>query len=401
MADLPLDGCRVLDFCWQAAGPLATELLANLGADVVKVETARNVDRVRQFHHPAENFSIDTGAFFQDCNTNKRSLTLDLHHPEAVALVKELLPRFDVVASNFAPTAMTGWGLGYEALRAVKRDIIVASFPVMGHTGPSMDWRAIGNGVTGLSGVAAHTGCADRPPVGLGTLYTDFSLAPIAATLIMAALLERERTGEGQFIEIAQYEAAIHLLDTELLDYLVNGETAPRRGNRSPEYVPHGVFPCRGEDRWVAIAVRNTLEWQQLSDEMERTDLALLPSLQHVEGRRVAEDELEAAITAWTEGLDAYDVAKRLQRRGVPAVALQSTADLVERDEGMRDFFAPFEHPTGVPFLVQHQPFTWDGERLPVSRAPMLGEHNEEILRGELGMDEERYVDLLLREVIY
>ena len=401
MAELPLEGYRVLDFCWQAAGPLATELLANLGADVVKLETASNVDRVRQFHQPEKHYSIDTGAFFMDCNTNKRSLTLDLHHAEAVALVKELLPSFDIVTSNFAPNAMAGWGLDYDSLRAVKRDIIVASFPVMGHSGPRMDWRGIGNSVTGMSGIAAHTGSPDRPPVGLGTLHTDFTLAPIAAAQIMAALLDREQSGEGQFIEIAQYEGALHLLDTELLDYLVNGVVAPRRGNRSAEYVPHGVFRCVGEDRWVAIAVRNTLEWQQLCDEMDRPNLASRPELQHLEGRRSAEEELEGAIETWTGELEAERVAERLQRRGVPAAALEDVGDLAERDEGMHEFFVEFEHPRGVPFMVQNQPFTLDGERLPVSRAPLLGEHNEEILRGELGISEQRYIDLLMKQVIY
>ena len=401
MSRLPLEGFRVLDFCWQAAGPLTTELLANLGADVVKVETASNIDRVRQFHQPEQDYTLDTGAFFMDCNTNKRSITLDLHQPEAVELVKALLPSFDVVTSNFAPDAMAGWGLDYEALRAVRPDIIVASFPVMGHSGPNMGWRGIGNSVTGLSGIGAHTGFPDRPPVGLGTLHTDFTLAPIAAAQIMAALLDREQSGEGQFIEIAQYEGAINLLDSELLDYLVNGVIAPRTGNRSSEFAPHGVFRCAGEDRWVAIEVRTAVEWQQLAAALGRPDLASRPDLQQLDGRLAAADELEAAIEAWTTDIDAAEVASRLQRLGVPAAALEDAGDLTDRDEAMREFFVEFEHPTGVPFVVQNQPFTWNGERLPVTRSPLLGEHNEDILRDELGIDEERYVDLLVRRVIY
>ena len=315
--------------------------------------------------------------------------------------MKELVAKCDVVTSNFAPTAMAGWGLCYEALREVKPDIIVASFPVMGHSCPNMSWRGIGNSVTGMSGVAAHTGAPEKPPVGLGTLHTDFTLAPIGSALIMAALFDREQSGEGQFIEIAQYEGSLNLLDTELLDYLVNGVVAPRRGNRSLEFVQHGVFPSAGEDRWVAIEVRNRLEWQLLCDELGRPDLAARPDLQDLEGRRTAEAEIETAITAWTSDLEAGVAADRLQRRGVPAAALEDAGDLTDRDEAMREFFVEFEHPAGVPFVVQNQPFTWDGERLPVTRAPLLGEHNEEILRDELGVDEERYVDLMVRRVIY
>ena len=401
MTALPLEGVRVLDFCWQAAGPLITELLANLGADVVKVETASNVDRVRVFHQPEDDYSVDTGAFFMDCNTNKRSLTLDLKQPDAVEVVFELLPSFDVVTSNFAPTAMAGWGLDYDALRAVRPDIIVASFPVMGHSGPSMNWRGIGNSVTGMSGIGAHTGFSDRPPVGLGTLHTDFTLAPIGAAQIMAALLDRELSGEGQFIEIAQYEGAINLLDTELLDYLINGVIAPRTGNRSQEFAPHGVFRCSGDDRWVAVEVRSAVEWQQFAAAIGRPDLAARPDLQHLDGRQAAADELEAAIEAWTSTLDAAEAAKLLDARGVTAAALEDVSELTDRDEAMREFFVELEHPAGVPFVVQHQPFTWNGERLPLTRSPLLGEHNEAILRDELGMDEERFIDLLTRQVIY
>jgi benzylsuccinate CoA-transferase BbsF subunit len=391
----------VLDFCWQAAGPLTTELLANLGAEVVKVESAARIDRVREFHHPPENFSIDTGAFFQDCNTNKKSITLDLGKPRARELIEELVPFFDLVTANFAPDQMDKWGLGYERLHRLRPDIIMASFPVMGSYGPHKDWRSIGSGVVALCGLAGHTGFPDRPPVGLGTLHTDFTLAPLAATQIMAALLQREVTGEGQFIEIAQYEAGVHLLDTELLDYLVNGSVAPRRGNRSPDFVPHGVFPCLGEDRWVALAVRDAFQWQQLCVVMGRLDLAQRMDLMDVEGRRSIEDEIEATITLWTAKRDAWEAAEMLQSAGIAASPLEHVGDLVDRDPGMRDFFAPFAHPTGIDFLVQNQPFTWDGERLPVSRAPLLGEHNEEVLRGLLGLSEEQLQDLLIDGTIY
>ena len=396
--DLPLAGLRVLDFCWMAAGPLVTELLANLGADVVKVESATGMDRVRSSMLAPANPSLDHSAFFNDVNTDKRSITLNLRRPEATELVMQLLPDFDVVTSNYTPGTMEKWGLSYDALREVRPDIIYAAYSALGESGPRAGWKAIGNGVSGLCGITWHTGRPERIPAGMG-LHTDFTLAPVAATQIMAALLHRDRTGEGQELEVAQYEAGLHLLDTELIDYLVNGVEAPRRGNRSPHHVPHGVFPSSGDDRWIAIAVRDAAEWAGLCAAMGRDDLATRPDLQAVEGRWRAEDELEAEIGEWTAAHDAWELAAELQRRGVPAGPVQDMDDIVERDAGMRDFFFEFEN-GGVEFRVQHQPFTWNGRRLPTRRSPFLGEDNARVFSEELGLSDDRFAELVAAEVI-
>ena len=397
---LPLAGIRVLDFCWMAAGPLITEMLANLGADVVKIESASGIDTVREFCHPPSGFTIDTGAFFNDTNTDKRSLTLNLHHPKARALALEMLPRFDIVTNNFAPGAMQKFGLTYDELRAVKSDLIYASFPVMGTFGPKQAYRGIGNGVTAMSGVAGHTGPPDRAPIGLGTLHTDFTLAPIAASQIIAALIHREQTGEGQEIEIAQYEAAVHLLDHELMDALLNGVDAPRIGNRSNEYAPHGLFAAAGDDRWLAIAVRNRAEWRALCEVIGRDDLAARPDLLSLAGRKAAEDELEAAIANWSATQDVWQASERLQARGIPAAPAETAADLAEVDSGAAGLFLRFNRGE-VPFIIQHQPFTWNGARLGERPSPELGQHSEEILKGEFGIDDERYVDLLIEQAVY
>src|SRR5262249_34421454 len=286
---------------------------------------------------------------------------------------KELAKTADIVTSNFTPGQMERWCLGYEGLRALRDDVIVASFPVMGSTGPRSHWRGIGSGVGAIAGLAWHSGHADGPPIGLGTLQTDFTLAPLAVAQIVAALLERARTGRGQCIEIAQYEASIQLIDAELMEYLVNGIEAPRLGNRSRFQAPHGVYPCRGVDRWVAIAVRSAIEWQELCRAMGRLDLARRDGLRTLAGRHPVEREIEAASSDWTKERDAWDVADRLQKLGVPASPLQHTGDLLDSDPAMAEFYHSFVHPGGVDFLVQHQPFTWGGKRLPIERAPMLG----------------------------
>lgn len=404
--DLPLSGYRVLDFCWMAAGPLITELLGNLGADIVKVESATGIDQVREFVHPPEGFSIDTGGFFADCNTNKRSLTLNLHKPETVDFIKrELLPHFDLVTSNYAPDAMAKWGLGPDDLLPLFPHLVIGSFPVMGHSGPKSHWRAIGNGVLALSGVPAHMGAPDRPPVGMGTLHTDFTLAPIAAAGLIAALLQREETGQGQFLEIAQYEASVHLLDTELIDQLANGVTAPRNGNHSAEYVPHGIYPTAGDattsdDRWVAITARSDAEWHAICGVIGRADLAGREDLATVQGRRAAEDEIDAAISAWTSPRNEWQIAEQLQAQGVPASALESVADQVENDPGLTDYYLAYNRGE-VPFLAHKQPFTWNDDYLPARPSPGLGEHNLDILQGELGLNDEQLAQLVINEIVH
>ena len=397
---LPLEGVRVLDFCWMAAGPLITEMLANLGADVIKIESVSGIDTVREFSHPPSGFTIDTGAFFNDTNTDKRSLTLNLHHPKTRELIIEMLPHFDLVTNNFAPGAMEKFHLTYDELRAHKPDLIYASFAVMGTSGPKSSYRGIGNGVTALSGIAGHTGQPDRAPIGIGTLHTDFTLAPIAASLLMSALIHRERSGEGQQIEIAQYEAAVHLLDHELVDALINGVDTPRIGNRSVEYCPHGLFPASGEDSWLAVAVRDRREWRELCDLIGRDDLAQRAELLTLGGRKAAEEEIEAAVSKWSAKQDVWEASSMLQSRGIPASPAETAADLAVHDSGAESIF--FRYTRGdVPFITQHQPFTWNDERLGTRPSPGLGEHSEDILKDEFGVDDERYVELLIEQVIF
>lgn len=401
MTPQPLAGYRVLDFCWMIAGPLTTRLLADLGADVIKVESAARVDRIREVGvQPPGKGSPDTNGVFNDCNANKRSITLNLGHPKGVALAKELARHADVVTNNFTPDRMDRWGLGYEELRAVRPDIIVAGLPVMGQTGPRSGWRAVGNGVTALAGLNALTGFPERPPFGLGTLHSDFTSPYFAALQILAALHHRERTGEGQFIELAQYEASLHLLDTELVEYLADGQEAARRGNRSPHYAPHGVFPCAGEDRWIAIAVRDGAEWQALCRELGLAGLAARPDLEDTAGRQAAADEIEAAVAAATADRDAWALAAALQAAGVPASPVEDVGDLVERDPMHRGFLEEIDHPAGVSMLLQHQPFTWNGGRLPLRRAPLMGEHTAAVLEELLGLDGDEIAGLAAEGVL-
>lgn len=402
MTPQPLAGSRVIDFCWMIAGPLMTRLLADLGAEVIKVESLARVDRIREVGvQPPGVLTPDTNGVFNDCNPSKLSMSLNLGHPQGITIARELVRHADIVTSNFTPDRMDRWGLGYADLRAVKEDIIVASMPVMGGRGPRNSWRAVGNGVIAMGGLNALTGFPDRPPIGLGTLHSDFTSPYFGALQILAAVAQRNRTGEGQFIELAQYEATVHLLDTELLDYLVNGQETPRRGNRSPHHSPHGVFPCLGPDRWIALAVRSELEWQALCRVLGLDEVGSRPDLASVERRREAEDQIEAAIAGRTRLRDASALARELPAAGVPASPVEDVGDLVGSDPMRQGFLAEVAHPAGVSILIQHEPVTWNGERLPLARAPLMGEHTASVCEQLLGLDTDAVAELVAEGVLY
>ncbi|MBA4181064.1 MAG: hypothetical protein C0506_10790 [Anaerolinea sp.] len=400
MTPQPLAGIRVLDFCWMIAGPLTTRLLADLGAEVIKVESMARVDRIREVGVQPPVPQAETNGVFNDCNVNKKSILLNLNHDRGIQLAKALVARSDIVTSNFTPDRMDRWGLGYKDLKLVRPDIIVASMPVMGTEGPRSSWRAVGNGVIAMAGLNAHTGFEGRPPVGLGTLHSDFTSPYLGALQIVAAVHHRNRTGEGQFIELAQYEATVHLLDTELLECLVNGREPGRRGNSSQQYAPHGVYRCSRDDRWIAIAVRDAAEWQSFCRVMGLETLAGRVELSTLEGRKKAAPEIDAAIETRTMPADAWQLADALQASGIPASPVENVGDLVGRDSMHQGFIEEIQHPAGVSMLLQHEPINWNGERLPLERAPFLGEHSDEVFRGLLGLDTDELAEFAAEGVL-
>ena len=391
----PLKGVRILDFCWAIAGPLATRLLADLGADVIKIESEYRLDPIRQIGvQPPGMSSWNTNGQFNDCNTNKRAMTLNLNTPEGIEIVRKLAATADVVTSNYTPDRLNRWGLGYEALRELKPDIIVANWAVMGTRGPNAGWRSYGSGIVAMCGLSDLTGFPGREPIGLGTLHTDFTVPYFAAVQVMSALLHRERTGEGQYMELSQYEASVHLLDTELVEHLNNGSTPGRNGNRSRRMVPHGVFPALGEDRWLATACRDDGDWGRLQS------VPGLDSLGGVSDRFAEVERVEGLLSAWSCTRDRETAAAGLQAAGVPASAMLDLADLLANPATRADY-RELPLPSGVTVIVQEQPITWDGERLPIVRAPLWGEHTDEILRVELGYSEEEVAGFAANNVLF
>ncbi|PZC50313.1 MAG: Crotonobetainyl-CoA:carnitine CoA-transferase CaiB [Chloroflexi bacterium] len=385
----PLAGVRVVDFTWAIAGTLCTRLLADLGADVIKLESDYRTDPIRYIGvQPSDEMSYDTNGQFNDVNANKRAVTLNLNSPQGMAAARDLLATADVVTSNYTPDRLDKWGIGYEGLSAIKPDVILANMAVMGTFGPHKDWRSYGNGIVAMSGLAALTGLPDTQPLGLGTLHTDFTVPYYGAALIISALLQRDRTGHGQSLELSQFESALHLLDTELVEYLNNGVAPQRLGNRSRRFAPHGLFPGAATDTWVAVVCRDDADWARLLQVIDRPDLAA------VSDRWAQEDRIEEALAAWTAGRDHWTAAAVLQAAGVPASPVETLEDLLTRDAAMRADYRELDLEIGVTAMVQEEPILWNGERLRLHRAPKWGEHTIEVLQGELGFSDERIAEL-------
>ncbi len=392
----PLKGVRIVDFCWAIAGPLGTRLLADLGADVIKVESEYRLDPIRYIGvQPEGEMSWNTNGQFNDCNPNKRALTLNLNTPEGIDAIRKLVATADIVTSNYTPDRLDLWGLGYEALREIRPDLIMANLAVMGLRGPHKGWRSYGSGIVAMCGLADLTGFPGRDPIGLGTLHTDFTVPYFAAMHVLAALVERDRTGAGQYLELSQYEASVHLLDTELVEHLNNGTAPARRGNRSARLVPHGVYPCAGDDGWVAIACRDDDDWHRFCA------LADFEGAWSLGERQEHIDAVESAVAAWTETREKWAAAAELQGVGVPASPVEDLSELLGRDEGMASDFHALELPGGLTVYVQEEPIVWDGQRLPLTRAPQWGEHTQEILSADLGLDAEAISDLAAKNVLY
>lgn len=402
-AELPLEGIRVADFCWLIAGPATTRILADFGADVIKIESASRIDNIRTAGvQPPGPGSVNTNGVFNDTNTNKRSITLNLNTARGLELAKEIIARSDVVTNNFTGDRMDRWGLGYEELRKIKPDIIMLTMPVMGTTGPYIRYGSYGNGVIGYASMRTNMGFPDRPPVGIQPLYSDFSVPYFGVSAIMTALYQRERTGEGQFIDLAQMESSVDLLGPEIMEYSANAEIPIPRGNRSRDHAPHGAYPCWGADRWITIAVTSEAEWRALCKVMGVASLAEDPRFITRADRHANEDALDSIIGEWTSGHDAWQLMHLLQAAGVMAGVVEDLEDMLVRDPHLPAMhFEEVSRGEAVTFTTHQQPARFDGSSPRLKVSPVMGEHNEEVFKGLLGLSDDEYAQLLVDGVIH
>jgi len=322
MGRLALEGVRIIEAGIAWAVPCATKLLADFGAEVVKVESCSRLDTSRTGAYPYNRLGPrywDEPSWYQASNPNKLGVTLDLGRPRGAELFRELVKISDVVAENFSPRVMANFGLDYAALRDVKPDIIMLSSTGFGHSGPWQNYIAYGWGLEQMSGVSHLTGYADGPPMRSPVAYTDLPSALLGATAIMAALEYRRTTGKGQWIDLSQYEVGVSTVADALMDYIANGRVQVRAGNDHPCYAPHGAYPCRGNDKWIAIAVRDDAEWRRLVEAMGDPEWAREERFADSLSRWHNRGELDRGLGAWTATQDNQELTALLQQNGVPA----------------------------------------------------------------------------------
>jgi benzylsuccinate CoA-transferase BbsF subunit len=405
MVNLPLQGMRITDFSWLGAGSYATKILADMGADVIKIESSTRLDSLRMGAPYRDGKpGVNRSGYFADRNTSKRSVTIDMKHPRALGLIRKLIEQSDVVANNFTPGVMEKFGLGYPQVSAMKPDIIYLAMSMQGAEGPERDYLGYGSSIVSLTGLQHLTGMPGREPAGTGTNYPDHIPNPChAAFALLAALRYRRRTGRGQYIDLAQLEPTIALLGPTLLDLTVNGRNRECNGNQHDWAAPHGVYPCVGEDRWIAIAVMDDIEWAALVEVLGAPAWAAEARWNGVVARRRDCEELDQLLGRETVKWGAEKLMAALQARGVAAGVVQNTEDVIKHDPQLahRGHWIRLNHAEMGEALYNAPPFRFS--RTPVelrSPAPLLGEHTREVCVGLLGMNEAEVDELIAEGVL-
>jgi crotonobetainyl-CoA:carnitine CoA-transferase CaiB-like acyl-CoA transferase len=395
LASFPLRGLRVVNFGWVWAAPVAGHLLADMGAEVIRIESRRRVDLTRQLPpllagHP------EGSLYAQNTSRSQLSITLNLADPAALDLVRRLVAVSDVVIQNFSPGVLARHGLAYADLARLRPDLVMISMSAAGQDGPLRDVVAYGVSLAGLTGFNSLNGYPGERPLPLSVSYHDPMMGLYAAFAVLCALAHRDRTGEGQHIDLAQLEAVVSMLGAPLLDYFWNGRVGRPAGNRDPHMAPHGVFPSRPPagappdapgGHWIAIACRSDTEWRALCGVAEHPDWAADRRFAGLADRKANEDALEALLGAWTAGFTAAELTERLQRRGIPAAPALSAREVFEDPHfAARQGWVEVEHPLGretiygLPFHLSETPGA-------VRRAaPLIGQDNPYVYGQLLGL---------------
>lgn len=401
---LPLNGIRVADFSWVGAGPFLTKPLADHGADVVKIESRSRVDPIRSMAPFRDGVKdIERSGYFANRNSSKRSICLDLKHQRGRALALRLIAISDVVVNNFSPGTMDRLGLGYDAARGVRPDVVYLEMPMLGTEGPHRECRGYGLTIAAAGGMLGLTGYPDGPPVGTGTNYPDHVPNPLhGAVAVLAALRKRRRTGQGEYIELAQLESTINAIGPAVVAAGA-GEDVRRAGNGDDVAAPHGVYPCAGEDRWCAVAVFTDEQWATTCSVLGDGTWTDNQDLATVEGRRRSRETLDDLMARATGSWDAERLADELSRRGVPASAVMTADTLLHHDPQLsaRGHWVTLDHPVMGPSVYDAIPYRLSETpgRLR-SAAPVLGADTRAVCTELLGVTENTYESLVLEGAV-
>ena len=392
----PLKNYRVLDLSRIWAGPYCTKLMADMGAEIIKMESLSVYDSHRGPINPARGIAAypdgepgdepwNRNGWFNCLHLSKYGITLELTSETGRNVFDQLVSISDVVIENFRQGSLERLGYSYETLRRLRPDLIYVSMPAFGNSAPWQKYLAYGIGQEQLSGMAHMTGYRGEGPMKSGINHGDPITGSHAAGVLLAALRYRKRTGKGMYIDVSQQESAVSLIGADVLAYQLTGEEPQRRGNRSPYFAPHNSYRCAGEDRWVAIAVTNDEEWRQLAQLVGGSELSADPRFATLAGRLENEDQLDDLISGWTVDKKAYDLCHLLQREGVAASPVMGGPDLLaDPHYAARGTFVRINHEQvgektypGIPWKMSATPgkARW--------ASPTLGQHNRQIY-GEL-----------------
>ena len=388
--DLPLKGVRVLDLSWIIAGPTATRFLAMMGAEVIKVGSARRPDPSTR------------GAPFQAYNQSKLYASLNISRPEGLELAMRLVSVSDIVIENFAAGVIERLGLGYDALRQAKPDIIMLSSSGTGHSGPDKDYVAYGSLLQYYTGWNAISGYPDSEPI-KGGLWADPWVGMELAMVAAAAFNHRAVTGEGNYVDFSMAEALTASIPEALLDYQMNDRVPEPMGNTDHHHAPHNVYRCKGDDRWLAIAVTNYEEWRTLCGVIGRHDLSDDVALTDTKGRSEQQKRIDAAITAWSQQHDDYEAMRILQEAGISATPYLSP-QRVFTDPQLREggFFTTLIAGDGKQRDLPALGWRFEGGPEPrITAAPVLGQHNNYVYGELLGLSDDEVTQFIEEQIIY
>jgi len=424
MAELPLEGVRVLDLCLVWAGPFATMLLGDLGAEVIKVENPfvfQPMTRGMRARPRKESLLMAPppgGAWpdgepggrpwnynpvFVQLYRNKKSFTVDLRRPEGMEILARLVAESDAVIENNATGTLERLGITYDWLRGANEKIVMVRLPAYGSTGPYAEARALGVHLESVMGHTLLRGYEDLDPSTLTSIFSgDYLSGALGAFAVMMGVWHCRRTGAGQLVEIGQAEAASSMFAQAFMDYSLNGRVQTTRGNRSVHDVaPYGVYPCQspgtaetGEDRWIAITITSDAQWQALCEEMGQPDWATASELKTQEGRLARQDFLDERLSAWTVNFEDYELFHRLQAAGIPAAPVLEASRVYEDPHvAERGLFAPQTLFDGIgPYTFTAPFFRFPETPVKVRQAPVaFGEHNEYVYKEVIGVSDQEY----------
>ena len=394
----PLDGTRVVELGWAAAGPLVGTYLAQHGADVIHVESTTALDPFRSTYPPFKDNIVgpDRAGMFAFYNAGKRGVTLDLKQPRGVELALQLVKSADVVIESFPAGTLARRGLGHDALRRARPDLVILSSCNQGQTGPHAQHPGYGSQLTALAGFNELLGEPGRTPVILYGPYIDYIAVGYGVIAILAALERRRRTGEGCVIDLSQYEAGLQFLAPALLEHAANGTVPTRDANHDRVAVPHGVYPSQGDDRWIALSIWSDDEWSRFREVLGDPVWSRDTALGSADGRRAREAELDARIAEWTKTRTREEAVRAMRARGLSAAPVESVGELFDDPQLVhRGLWRRAAHAGLGEVGLMAPPFALSDTPARADRAgPTLGEHNEEVFKGLLGLGADEYAAL-------